>query len=94
MRGKNARELRKMLELKKEGYYDSQLVEVPGKTRRVGVIDGVNGNHRIEDRGVYLHVTNPDRKLYRRLKKAFTHSNNELNKEVKKDFSSLKSQKS
>lgn len=84
MRGSTSRKIRQLLELKRSNFTETKLYEV-GK-KEVGIIDGINGNHRIEERGVWQLFCDENKRLYRQLKKeykAFSATGAELRKDLK-----------
>lgn len=92
MRGKVARKIRQLLQLKQEGdYYISNLLPVGDK--EIAVIDGVDGNHRIENREVFRHYSSNNRKLYRRLKIEYTIFSGDISSTLKKDLKEFKQNK-
>ena len=91
MRGKQARKLRKLLQLKVSdpSYREVTTVEQEAHSYKL-IIDGTGDeNHRVEEYVNLQVISNPDRRRYRKLKKAFNNFNNELNEEIRDDLKNL-----
>lgn len=84
MRGKISRKLRKIMDLNSSNIYDTEDRVVGSK--QVPVIDGVDGNHRIEEREITVRLSNDNRRIYRKLKKLYTNANNEGYSELASDL--------
>lgn len=81
---KQMKKLRKLLNIKiNDDYREQKEIEVG--IRRIGVIDGVNGNHHIREEAALQTVSNDNRRLYRNLKKEFKKFNT-IGKELRKDM--------
>ena len=89
MRGKRARQLRKLLHVDctSEEWTDRDYVECGQGL--VGIIDGVNGNHDIEERSFYRWAASPDKLLYQTVKKVYkTQQPSEIYKQLMMDLNS------
>ena len=71
MRAKTAKKLRKFLELDITDDAFRERTWSESGLRYYGVIDGVHGNHRIEERMTYRLETSSDRQMYRMIKKIY-----------------------
>ena len=68
MNGKIARKIRKLVDYEVNAEENNQLEEISEGSRYFGVIDGVHGNHRIEERNVYsMANTSREHVLYKKL---------------------------
>lgn len=85
MRNKRAKQIRKGLELPKKSSLQPTSLLLVG-SQRVGIIDGINGDHRIEDRGVYQRFCDENLRLYRAVKKLYINDIN-VKHELLKDLS-------
>lgn len=72
MRGKKARRLRQLIQFDPNLPETKELEDQSQGARLFGIIDGVNGDHRIEERHVYSKVVkSEDKMLYKQLKKVY-----------------------
>lgn len=72
MRAKKAKAIRKLIKFNPNKPENKELEQKSEGTRYFGIIDGVNGNHRVEERSVFSMVTaSEDKLLYKELKKVY-----------------------
>lgn len=57
--------------------------------KKVGVIDGVKGELRVEHRDKTQLFSDEDKRLYRKLKKELNNSNSDIGSELKNDLGGL-----
>lgn len=87
MRGKKARQIRQLLSLGKTEL--SPTIPLTLGNKRVLVIDGISGEHRIEDRSRVQFFCDETKRLYRTLKDAYTRKT-DVGLEVQSDIAKIR----
>jgi hypothetical protein len=88
MKNKTVRAIRSLLNMERSEYYTSEDLTVG--TRRIAVIDGVDGNHRVREEDRTRRSTNQKRYLFRKLKSIYNNQSHELHEELMQDLDKLK----
>lgn len=84
MRGKKARQIRKMLNLNYKELEPTEPLTIGSK--EVYVIDSVKDELRIEERPKVQYFSDENKRLYRKLKGEYQNNDSEIGKELRSDL--------